>query len=117
MDKLYDVTILGENWTIIEDDEEENPLLKDCDGYTDVSIRKIVIDNFAHVDKDRCLEDMDKYRKKVIRHEIVHAFLIESGLDGSSLESESWARNEEMVDWFARQSPKIFKVMQEIEVL
>ena len=36
--------------------------------------------------------------KKVIRHELVHAFLFESGLSVNS-----WADNEEIVDWIAIQ--------------
>lgn len=46
--------------------------------------------------------------KKTIRHEIIHAFLNESGLTDCALQPRgSWARNEEMVDWFAIQGPKI----------
>ena len=52
------------------------------------------------------------------RHEIIHAFLHESGLAANSLNHYSaWAENEEMVDWFAIQSPKIFKVFQELDIL
>ncbi len=51
--------------------------------------------------------------KATLRHEIVHAFLGESGLSANSNESDAWARNEEMVDWFALQGPKIYKAWQE----
>ena len=63
------------------------------------------------------LGNMDFYMKKVIRHEIIHAFALESGLRESSLETASWAVNEEMVDWFARQGPKIYKAWQEADAL
>ena len=46
---------------------------------------------------------MDAYVRKVKRHEIIHAFLLESGL----AECSDWAQNEEMVDWLARMGPKI----------
>lgn len=46
--------------------------------------------------------------KLTLRHEIVHAFLSESGLSANSNASDCWARNEEMVDWFAVQGPKIY---------
>ena len=45
----------------------------------------------------------------MLRHEIVHAFLYESGLDVSS----EWARNEEIVDWIALQTPKLQKAFEE----
>ena len=60
----------------------------------------------------------ETYRKKTLRHEIMHAFLNESGLSDSSNRFDSaWAKNEEMVDWFAIQSPKIFKVFVELGIL
>lgn len=60
----------------------------------------------------------EAYRKKTLRHEIMHAFLNESGLsDDSNRFDGAWAKNEEMVDWFAIQSPKIFKVFVELGIL
>lgn len=50
-----------------------------------------------------------------IRHEIIHAYLYESGLNSSSNSAESWARNEEMVDWFAIQFPKILGTFEKLE--
>lgn len=39
-------------------------------------------------------------------------FLFESGLD-----SESWGRNEEIVDWIANQFPKMMKAFDEVNAL
>ncbi len=55
------------------------------------------------------VRDIDEIIRRTARHEIVHAFLAESGLDQNS----DWARNEEIVDWIALQGPKIFKAWQE----
>ena len=53
-----------------------------------------------------------------LRHEIIHAYLNESGLRwDASKHNGSWAKNEEMVDWFAIQSPKIFKTYKELGIL
>jgi len=41
----------------------------------------------------------------------VHAFLYEGGLN-----SESWARNEEIVDWMAIQIPKIANKYKELNI-
>lgn len=52
---------------------------------------------------------IDHVEKACLRHEIVHAFLHESGLAYSAMRSEeAWPVNEEMVDWVALQAPKIF---------
>lgn len=53
-----------------------------------------------------------------LRHEIIHAYLNESGLRwDANKHNGSWAKNEEMVDWFAIQSPKIFKTYKELGIL
>ena len=57
-------------------------------------------------------QSMPKYKNSVKRHELIHAFLYESGLDACS-----WANNEEMVDWIAIQFPKLFKAFQEVGCL
>ena len=47
-----------------------------------------------------------------LRHEIVHAFLFESGLAESSFSTDAWAKNEEMIDWIAFTGPKIVAAWQ-----
>lgn len=111
------VNILGTEWTIITCKEEESELLngKYRDGATDDSTRTIYI---CEKKPDCELQDYEMWKRLSLRHEIFHAFLFESGLDASShMYSGAWATNEEMVDWFAIQSPKIFKVFQELDIL
>ena len=56
--------------------------------------------------------------KNILRHEIVHAFLCESGLQDSSNPSKGgWAMNEEMVDWISSQAPKMLKAFQDADCL
>ena len=63
-------------------------------------------------------EEQEIQMKTTLRHEVIHAFLNESGLQDSAARIDAgWARNEEMVDWFAIQSPKIFKVFKELDIL
>lgn len=52
-----------------------------------------------------------------MRHEVIHAFLFESGLAENSNISDAWAVNEEMVDWLAIQAPKIFKAFQKLNII
>ena len=108
------VNILGTEYEILTKSAEEEPYLKKCDGFCDRSMKKIVIGKFEP-DPDGSTVDLEWYRRKVLRHEIVHAFLHESGLEENSLEVEIWARNEEMVDWIAIQFPKILKAFQDAD--
>ena len=105
------INVLGTEIRVVFLDESKEPKLKDLLGYFDGSKSMIAIkipkpDNYS-------MGDLENVQKECLRHEIIHAFLYESGLDGCSGHSECWATNEEMVDWFAIQSPKIFKVFRE----
>lgn len=104
------VHILGYEWAIEEQTAAENTILAENAGYCDWSIRTIVI----RKDMDGNLGNMDTYMRKVIRHEIVHAFLSESGLNECAHESDCWALNEEMVDWIAKMGSAIYKAWDEV---
>ena len=107
------VNILGTEYIILKRSDRDDNRLNNCDGYCDWTTKQIVVEQEMYGN----LGDMDCYMKKVLRHEIVHAFAIESGLHESSLETDSWAANEEMIDWFARQGPKIYKAWKEADAL
>ena len=108
------VNILGTKYEIIKGSVLNFPSLKELDGFTDYTVKQIVVLNFGTVEKDnRSFEDFEFLQKKALRHEIIHAFLFESGLNVNSNDVEQWARNEEMVDWFAIQWPKLSKVFKE----
>ena len=105
------ISVLGKDIQILFRKEDADTKLTNCVGYFDSSKGWIVV-KILEPDATS-LGDLDKYQKEVLRHEIIHAFLYESGLDACSGPAENWASNEEMVDWFAIQSPKIFHVFQE----
>lgn len=109
------ITILGTDVQVLFRKEQDDPKLKNMVGYFDGSKHLIVIKILEQ--DENSLGDLDKFQREVLRHEITHAFLHESGLDACSKNAESWATNEEMVDWFAIQSPKIFAVFREMELV
>ena len=89
-------------------------------GYCSANERLIVIADFDDKDNFHFLSESEKdtYAKRTLRHEIIHAFLNESGLsDSASVPVCSWAKHEEMVDWIAIQSPKIFEIFQKLCIL
>lgn len=102
--------VLGVKYTITESNKLDDYNLENNDGYCDHSTKNIVIDTFQ--DSFDSMKDLESYRKQVIRHELIHAFLYESGLDGCS-----WARDEQIVDWIAIQFPKLKELFEKINVL
>lgn len=108
------INILGTEYTIQKHLGQDDERLNGCDGYCDWTTKNIVL---AQNVEGSNLGDMTCYMKKVLRHEIIHAFFLESGLHECSGETAAWAANETMVDWFARQGPKIYKAWQEAEAL
>lgn len=110
------INILGINYTIKEKSENEETRLRTNWGFTDYHTKEIYIhDDIERETEDSCKNLID-FKKKVLRHEILHAMLYESGLRENTYRSEAWAENEEMVDWFAIQYPKLKKIYKELDV-
>ena len=109
------VDVLGVEYTILQKTDEEDALLKEADGCCDTSVKRITLRRYTQEDREQpnSQRDLDEYQRKALRHEIVHAFLYESGLSVNSGGASNWAGNEEMVDWIAIQGPKIMKAWQE----
>ena len=105
---MQELNILGSTWTMVAKDVKEDEYLSENYGYCDESVRKIVAAKAESIKVDPGTpEDLGEMIKKTKRHEIIHAYLFEAGLGFSSGGIDHWAVNEEMVDWFARQWPKI----------
>lgn len=100
------VNVLGTVYSIEQSNKVDDLCLETCSGYCDSSVKKIVINTFQR--QHNSLEDLDAFEKQITRHELVHAFLNESGLG-----DESWGSNEEIVDWIACQFPKLLKAFEE----
>lgn len=108
------VNILGTEYTILFD-VPETEMPEYSDGCMDQTIKTIKI---AKIETDQdSVKDLEEYKKKVLRHEIVHAFLYESGLWSNSSCKSAWAQDEELTDWIAIQFPKMLKAFEEAECL
>lgn len=108
------INILGSEWDVEYRNADIDPILQDENGgYTDPSINLIVISNKG---KDDNVVDFGKIQKRYLRHEIIHAFLFESGL-GFNLEHCEFGHEETMIDWIAIQFPKILEVFKEADCL
>lgn len=103
MEKKMDsikVNVLGTDYDVVMCTLSMDEHYKSFDGYCD---------SMTYDDKSMQLHEL-----KNLRHELVHAFLYESGLGYDSNSVGSWATNEEMVDWFAIQMPKIMEAYESV---
>lgn len=107
------VNVLGIDYKIVTRSKEKDHTLKDGnDGYCDYSTKSIIIVDLDSLEdwSEESKEARDYYERSLLRHEIVHAFLYESGLDICTNSCENgWARSEEIVDWIALQGKKIYE--------
>ena len=83
------------------------------DGFCDYTEKLIVLR------EDNCNDvgNFEELMKKQFRHEIIHAFMAESGLQSNWKHNEEYGHDETTVDWFAIQFPKIVRVFEECGIL
>ncbi len=106
------INVLGAEYSITH--THNDPRMEGMDGFCDETTKEIVVETYEGSDgKPGVKTQLDVQRRKNVRHELVHAFLFESGL----AENSSWAQNEELVDWIAIQGPKLYKAWQEAGAL
>ena len=109
------IMILGSPWKIVFRTVKEDDKLRNIDGYADFTTRTIVVEK---IEPDpNSVEDIDYYTRTIIRHEIVHAFMFESGRASNSTSVDAWAVNEEMIDWISLQGVKLYKAWEEAEAV
>ena len=94
--------VLGTEYAVSLVPDGKDTRLEGCDGFCDETTKEIVVKQYKR-GKPGTKGKLELQERKNIRHEVIHAFLCESGL----AENSSWALEEEMVDWFAKQAPKL----------
>lgn len=95
---LTTINVLGTEYKVYAGTQENNPEFTKCDGYVLTESKSIILN----------ASNSKKHQEHVLTHELVHAFLYESGLG-----TEAWATNEEIVDWIAIQLSKLWKTTAE----
>ena len=111
-----ELNILGTIYTLTVKSYDEDPYFKDnfVEGYCNGVMKEITICKLSTYPgfEKQSTECCEIAEKQTMRHEIIHAFLDESGLKQCSSNAGPWAINEEMVDWIAIQAPKIIEVFK-----
>lgn len=102
------INVLGQNYKIYFQNYGKSFDEMGCSGWTCWDTKKIKV----------CNTNCPMYDKKVIRHEILHAFLFESGLQNQmTVKPSEMIHDEQMIDWWAIQFPRIYEVYKELDVL
>lgn len=102
-----EVNILGTDYEIKYETRMENPKLINANGLCEFWAKQIIIDKIEPDPEN--YKNITEFEKKVIRHEIIHAFLGESGL-------RQYMEDETLVDWIAVQFHKIEEIFKELKV-
>lgn len=112
------VNILGTDYRVIFRSSEEDKKLEKLSGYMDPSVKKIIVSTMKDEMQDEmAVKNMESVRRSTLRHEIIHAFLYESGLWSDSATVEAWGTSEEITDWIALQAPKMFRAFWQVGAL
>lgn len=108
------IDVLGTKYTVTITTVKKDPFLNSCDGYCDKTTKKIVV---KAEDENSELGNYGVYLKKILRHEIIHAFLFESGLHENFKHADEFGHDETMIDWFAVQFPKLYAAFKAADCL
>ncbi len=119
---MMKINVLGTEYTLRRVDKGQDDYIEKMNfgGYCDDTKKEIVILNLETVPEwaNDDEEVIIAHEKETIRHELIHAFLSESGLRWNSFVPEkAWAKNEEMVDWLAFQMPKLIRAFKDADCL
>lgn len=102
--------ILGTQYDFSLSNAKKDAGLIDNGGYCDGFAKRIVINDYYIENDPNSIQDIPAYDRKVRRHEIVHAFLYESGMT-------HWAENESMVEWIAVMVPRMIRAFHCVDAL
>lgn len=118
--KSNSVNILGTIYSVeISDEHFDNEDCSDYVGFIELSTKSIYLRGVKSLNEKLNLnfsndKSAEIYIKETLKHEIVHAFFYESGVADCAGNVNSWANNEPVVEWFAKQGEKIIKAWIEI---
>lgn len=105
------IDILGTRYFI--ELKKQNELAKITEAEKDSFVYGLCNYNDRKIYIDEEIAKIDEIYKTTLRHELVHAFLYQSGLATQC----DFAQNEMLVDWIALQFPAMYQSFKKIDVL
>ena len=112
------VNIFGSTWTIkyVDVTDDNSDLFQDeTAGFCDGSSRTIYIKNFKPSELIG-IGDEEELKQYILRHELIHAALIECGL-GDNWVREPMGHDETSVDWLAHKFPQLIGIFMDAGAL
>ena len=105
------INILGQDYDLQEvGGNDDARLTDDLDGYCDGWGKIIRLRNDYNYKNPCNVSDMEAYKRNVKRHEIVHAFFMECGM-------QKYHTDKVIIEWIAQQFPKLEKAFQQAGAL
>lgn len=106
------INVLGTLYQVDIVPEKEDHKLEDMDGYMDPSIKRIVVADVKQRPADNeSVYNPEWFQKNIVRHELIHAFITESGLE------DAFWHNEDMVRWLSYMFPRLLAAFNEAGAL
>lgn len=106
------VNICGVDWTIrivpADDDRLKNSIEANgvCESYT----KEVFVRDYTEQNDPKQYLNIEMYVKKVIRHELIHAFFFETA-------HQSIYEDETITETLAQTLPKLAKIMEEADLM
>ena len=109
------VNIFGSEWNIITLPSTDPTFSENVSGYCDPTSKTICLRELVDTELVG-IRDLKALTKYILRHELIHAALLECGL------GDNWVRNEmghdeTSVDWLAHKLPQLIPILQEVGAL
>lgn len=104
------INILGQEYDLLMLSEKEFPKLDyaNANGLAELYSKQLIINRDSAKEDEGTFDNLKGYVDKVIRHEIIHAYFHESGL-------QHYCDDERLVDWLAIQIPKIMATIEDVK--
>lgn len=104
------VCILGTDYIIrVVSANDERLSYQEASGTCEAYSKELYVKDFTAENDPKQYKCIDKYCKKVLRHEIVHAVFFEAGLS-------NYFRDEELVETLAHLAPKMVGIMEALDL-
>ena len=104
------VHILGTEYTIrVVSAYDKRMNEQEANGTCEAYSKELYVRDFTTEDDPKQYKCIDKYCKKVLRHEIIHAVFFEAGL-------VKYFEDEELTDTLAYLAPKMVEIMKAIDL-
>lgn len=109
------INVLGTEYSVEFVPRNSDSCLADINNaYCDRTSKRLVSVTLDTLDSN--LDYPIKFLKKNMRHEVIHAFLYESGIH-ENFEHPKYGHEETMIDWIAVQFPKILSIYNQLDCL